>query len=353
MSTQATAAVDLRSDTVTRPSARMREAMSGAEVGDDFYDEDPTVRELERRAAELVGTEDALFVVSGTMANLTAAMALVPPGRELLAEADSDLVRWESHSFSALAGIQLTPIRGRFGVFGPDDLAEALARDDWRTPRTGMVAVENTHSASGGSAWPLEALRAVSTACRDAGVPLHCDGARLFNAALARGHRPSALGELCDTVTFSLYKGLGAPMGSLLCGSAALRTRAAEVRRQLGATFRQVGVVAAAGLVALDGVDALAEDHRRAAALADGLRGALPAWAAPRPPETNIVTLELGHAGAVFVAALAERGVRVTEIVSGTVRFVTHRDLDDAGVARAVDAAGEAASVLGRTERAA
>ncbi|MYV99860.1 threonine aldolase family protein, partial [Streptomyces sp. SID3343] len=275
------APVDLRSDTVTLPTERMREAMASAPVGDDFYGEDPTVRALEERAARLIGTEDALFVVGGTMANLAAVMALVPPGHEVLAEADSDLVRWESHSTSGLAGVQLTAIRGQRGVFGADDIAELLARDDWRAPRTGLVAVENTHSAGGGSVWDLRRLGEVSAACRAAGVPLHCDGARLFNACLAGGYAPAAVGALCDTVTFSLYKGLGAPMGSLLCGTAELRLRAADVRRRLGATFRQVGIVAAAGSIALDGIDDLGADHRRAAELARGLREVLPAWAAP------------------------------------------------------------------------
>ncbi|MFE5328093.1 threonine aldolase family protein [Embleya sp. NPDC056575] len=340
------APVDLRSDTVTVPTERMREAMASARVGDDFYGEDPTVRALEERAAALTGTEAALFVVSGTMANLAAVMALVPPGHEVLAEADSDLVRWESHSTSGLAGVQLAPIHGIRGVFGPADVADPLARDDWRAPRTGMVAVENTHCASGGALWDLADLRELSTVCRAAGVPLHCDGARLFNACVAGGYSAADVGALCDTVTFSLYKGLGAPMGSLLCCTAEVRVRAAEIRRRLGATLRQVGVVAAAGSIALDGIDDLAADHRRAAELGRGLREVLPAWAAPDPPRTNIVTMPIGRAAAPFVAALAEHGVLVTEVVPGLVRFVTHRDVSDAGVERAVAAAAHAASTL-------
>ncbi|MET7297362.1 GntG family PLP-dependent aldolase [Embleya sp. NPDC005575] len=340
------APVDLRSDTVTLPTARMREAMATARVGDDFYGEDPTVRALEERAARLIGTEDALFVVGGTMANLAAVMALVPPGHEVLAEADSDLVRWESHSTCGLAGVQLTPIRGHRGMFGTEHIAELLARDDWRAPRTGMVAVENTHSASGGSVWNLDRLREVSAACRAAGVPVHCDGARLFNACLAGGYAPTAVGALCDTLTFSLYKGLGAPMGSLLCCTAEVRVRAADIRRRLGATLRQIGIVAAAGSIALDGIDELAADHRRAAELACGLREVLPEWAAPDPPRTNIVTMPIGDSAAPFVAALAEHGVLVTEVVPGVVRFVTHRDVSDAGVRRAVASAARAAGTL-------
>ncbi|GGO94206.1 threonine aldolase [Wenjunlia tyrosinilytica] len=337
------APVDLRSDTVTRPTGRMLEAMASARVGDDFYGEDPTVLALEERAAELAGTEDALFVVSGTMANLVAILALVPRGRELIAEADTDLVRWESHSVAGLAGVQLTAVHGTDGMFGAADLEELLARDDWRAPQTGMVAVENTHSAGGGSVWSLDRLEEVASACRAAGVPLHCDGARLFNAAVAGGYAAHEVGALCDTVTFSLYKGLGAPMGSLLCCGAEVRTAAARARRQLGCTFRQIGTMAAAGLVALEGIEHLAEDHELAHRLARGLRDVLPEWAAPALPSTNIVTLRLGPRAAPFVAALRERGVLVTEVVPGVVRFVTHRDVDSAGVELAVAAAARVA----------
>jgi threonine aldolase len=336
-------AVDFRSDTVTVPDARMRAVIANAAVGDDFYGEDPTVRELERRAAELVGTEAALFVVGGTMANLVALLALTSPGGQVLAHAESDLMCWEAHSACALAGVQVVPLPGPGGVLDLTATERALAADDWRAPRPAAVVIENTHSASGGSVWPQPAIDVVGELAAAAGIPLICDGARLFNATVAGGYRPADVSRWCAAVTISLYKGLGAPMGSLVCCSAEVRARAAAARRLLGTTFRQIGMMAAAGLLALDNIGRLAEDHQQAAMLYAGLEPLFPAEVFTGPPQTNIVTLRLGSAASSFVSSCREQGVLITEVVPGVARFVTHQGIHDDDVTRAVSAAAVAA----------
>lgn len=331
-------AADFRSDTVTVPTPRMRSAMAAAEVGDDFYGEDPTIRELQERTAAAVGTEAAVLVISGGMANLAAILALTSRGAVVLAEADSDLVRWEAHATSAVAGVQLTSLRGRRGLFTGADVAQEVT-GDWRVPRPELVVIENTHCGGGGIPWRPAEVADVAAA----GLPVLCDGARLFNAAVAGGYSPAEVSRHCAAVTVSLYKGLGAPMGSLVCGPAELVEQAARARRMLGGTLRQAGVIAAAGLVALEQVPRLADDHELARALHAGLAGLLPPESLP-PPRTNIVLLHLGAAAPAFVAALAGSGVLVTEIIPGIVRFVTHRDVGRAEVARAIDAVGRVLS---------
>lgn len=317
--------------------------MAEAVVGDDFYGEDPTVVELQERVAALLGTEAALLTVSGGMANLVAIMGLAPRGTEVVAEADSDLVRWEAHATATVAGVQLVGVRGDRGVFDGLELRAVLRTDDWRAPRTGLVVVENSHSASGGRCWPLAAAADVHDTAHEAGVPLLCDGARLFNASVAAGRTPDQLVRWYDVVNVSLYKGLGAPMGALVCGPAAVLERAAWARRVLGGTLRQAGVVAAAGLVALDDIERLREDHELAGTLAGRLADVLPPSVLPSDPvETNIVVAHLGAAATAFVAALQRDGVLVTEIVPGVVRFVTHRDVDERAVDRAVTASTRA-----------
>jgi threonine aldolase len=330
----------------------MRAAMAEAEVGDDFYDEDPTVRALERRTAELVGTEDALFTVSGGMANLLAIQCLTSRGDSVVVEADSDLARWESHATAAFAGVQLTTVPGRRGRPRPEDVRAALAAVDERAPVPKLVVIENTHNSSGGSVWPLDQIDLIADVAHRADVSLVCDGARLFNACCAAGYTAADVGRRCAAVSVSLYKGLGAPMGALLCCSAAMRTAARRLRRMMGTTFRQVGIVAAAGLVALDGVAELDRDHRLAALLASRLREVLPETWWPAPPETNIVVLPLDADATEFVGRLRGHGVLVTEILPGRVRFVTHRDVGEHEVAAAAQACAAAAhSIVGRRSR--
>jgi threonine aldolase len=338
---------DFRSDTVTKPTPRMRAAMADAEVGDDFYGEDPTVNALQHRAAEMLGTEAALLVTGGSMANLVALMAMVPRGAGVLAEVDSDLVKWEAHATSAVAGVNLQPVVGDHGVISHEAVAEAALADDPRAPRCGLVVVENSHCASGGSVWPVAAVASVASV----GLPVLCDGARLFNASVAGGYAPSDVARHCAAVTVSLYKGLGAPMGSLVCGPADLVDRMLWARRVLGGTYRQAGIIAAAGLVALDDVDRLRDDHALARLLWAELSTVLPDGTLPGPPRTNIVVARMGAHAGEFVAALGRQGVVVTEIVPGVVRFVTHRDVDESAVRRAVRAAEVAMAELGTVAR--
>lgn len=328
---------DFRSDTVTVADARMRESMASAAVGDDFYGEDPTVVELERAVATLVGKPAAVFVPNGTMANTIAMLALAD-GDQVLAHASSDIHVWEAHTMAKVARLQTLPLPGAGGLLDLAALRTALRAVDPNAPRPGAVCIENTHSASGGSPWPLDRIEAVADLCQQYRVPLFCDGARLFNATVACGYSAEAATARCDAVAISLYKGLGAPMGSVLCGAPELIARARVLRRTLGCTFRQVGHVAAAGLVALENIPRLADDHRLAQALWDELCKVLPAGVIGEPPQTNIVTFEFGVDAPRVVEQLGTHGVRVTEVVPGVVRFVTHRGIQDSDVAVAVAA---------------
>lgn len=335
---------DFRSDTVTVADRAMRTAMAEAEVGDDFYGEDPTVHRLEQRAAELVGTEASVLVTNQTLANLVAASVL-SVGDQVLCHEDSDLHRWEAHSFAGVAGQQTLGLPGEGGLLDLSALGSALGATDPAAPRPGLVSIENSHSASGGRVWTVEQIAVVAELAHRHRIPVLCDGARLFNATLAAGYPPTEVARHCDAVTISLYKGLGAPMGSLVCADTATVDRARILRRRFGTTFRQIGHLAAAGLVALDRSGELATDHRLAADLHAGLGRILGAAAVGPEPQTNIVTVRLGGRSGLFVAELAARDVLVTEIVPGTVRFVTHRDVGAADVAaalRAADAASRA-----------
>jgi threonine aldolase len=326
---------DFRSDTVTVADSAMRAAMASAVVGDDFYGEDPTVAELELAAAAEVGKPAGVFVPNGTMAN-TIAMLALSAGDQVIAHARSDIHAWEAHTMAKVAGLQTLPLPGERGLLDLDALRTALEADDPYAPRPGVVCIENTHSASGGRPWPLDRIDAVADLCRDYGVPLYCDGARLFNAAVACGYSAADAVARCDAVSVSLYKGLGAPMGSVLCGSSALVAEARIWRRTLGCTFRQIGHFAAAGLLALRNIPSLADDHRLARRLWDELSPVLPPEVVGEPPQTNIVTFEFGRDAARFVDMLEAAGVRVTEVVPGVVRFVTHRDVGDHDVDVAV-----------------
>ncbi|SDS87937.1 threonine aldolase family protein [Microlunatus soli] len=329
---------DFRSDTVTVADRAMRTAMAEAEVGDDFYGEDPTVHRLEQRAAELVGTEASVLVTNQTLANLLAGSALAV-GDQVLCHVDSDLHRWEAHSFAAVAGQQVLGLPGESGLLDLAALRSALAATDPAAPRPGLVCIENSHSASGGRVWTIDQIAAVADLADRHHVPLLCDGARLFNAAVAAGYAPTEVARHCDAITISLYKGLGAPMGSLVCADGPTIERVRVLRRRFGTTFRQIGHLAAAGLVALDRTAELAADHRLAADLYAGLGRVFGTQAVGPEPTTNIVTVRLGQRAPGFVAELAVHDVLVTEIVPGTVRFVTHRDIDAADVAAAVRAA--------------
>jgi len=328
--------VDLRSDTVTRPTEDMRAAMAGAEVGDDVYGEDPTVRALEERVAGLLGHEAALFTPSGSMANQLALRLLVPPGQEVLCDDDAHIVRAELGAHAVLAGITTRTWRAPRGLLDVDAVRRLAA------PAAGpylvctaAVSVENTHNFGGGTVQPYGRLVALRRFADETGLALHLDGARLWNAHVASGVPLDAYGRLFDTVSVCLSKGLGAPVGSLVVGSADVATQARMWRKRLGGGMRQVGVLAAAGLHAIDHhVGRLAEDHARARAIAAAVADAAPGVVDPETVETNIVVLELGTASlsAPELAAKARaEGVLVSVLDPARARLVTHLDVDDAG----------------------
>jgi threonine aldolase len=357
------ATIDLRSDTVTHPTPEMRRAMAAAEVGDDVWGEDPTVNALEERAAGLLGKEAGLFVSSGTMGNLVSLMAHVPRGGEIIAGAQSHIVRDEAAGHAVVVGASVLQLRdGPDGTLDPVDIATAF-RDpgDPHEPGTALVAIENAHSHSGNQPIGVADTARIAAVAHAGGVPLHVDGARFFNAVVALGVRPSELAQPADSVTFCLSKGLACPAGSVVVGSAAFIGRARRARKLLGGGMRQAGVLAAAGLVALrDGdagmIDRLAEDHANARRLAEIL-SAIPGVRSPgdiaQPDDdrldpdrvrTNFVLFRVDGDRSAFLASAASRGLRLDYYPHDQVRAATHhgvtgRDIDQ--VASIISAALE------------
>ncbi|GAA0535135.1 threonine aldolase family protein [Halorubrum ejinorense] len=331
--------IDLRSDTVTTPSDAMRDAAATAEVGDDVYRDDPSVNELERRAAEAVGTGAALYVPSGTMANQIAVHVHTDPGQELLLERESHIYRWELAGAAKLSGVQTRTIdAGERCVPTPDAVREGLVDEDLHRPGTGLLAVENTHNYRGGVAVPVDRIAAAASVARERDVPVHLDGARVFNAAVALGVDASELVDPVDSVTFCLSKGLGAPVGSILAGDEAFVEDARRVRKLFGGGMRQAGMIAAPALRALDNVDRLADDHANAERLATGL-DALDGVDAPAP-DTNIVVAHTEDAGIPaesLYAACKDAGVGCVEFDEYATRFTTHLDVDADEVDDAID----------------
>jgi len=329
--------VDLRSDTVTRPTPEMRKAMCGAEVGDDGYREDPTVLALEEAYAERVGKESALFVPSGTMANQIAVRVLCPPGTIVVAGRRQHMVIYEQCAAAQNSGVQFHLADDDDGTMSPGEISWAIEAARHHQPSVGLVCVEQTHMPAGGTPWSLEALRSVSQAA--AGTAMHMDGARLFNAEVATGVGAAEFADECTTVMTCMSKGLCAPVGSVLAGPSTVIEVARLERQRLGGGMRQAGVVAAAGLVALRTmIDRLAEDHARARRLAEAVAERWPASGCdPASTRTNIVVFP--HADpAGLIAHLAAEGVLVGTIAPGVCRLVTHHDVDDAGVERAMSA---------------
>lgn len=335
--------IDLRSDTVTAPSQAMREAMAGAEVGDDVYGEDPTVRRLEETAAERLGKEAALFVPSGTMANQLAIMVWTRPGQQVLFESRSHIVLYEMAATSLLSGVAPYLLHTDEGWFSAETVAARLAApESYGSTSTTLVCVENSHNRAGGRIFPQTELVRLGELCRSRGLRLHLDGARLFNAAVASGASAASLAEPADSLMFCLSKGLGCPVGSVLCGPADFIARARELRALLGGAMRQAGVLAAAGLLALDTmVERLAEDHRRAARLAAGL-AELPG-VSPRRVETNILNFEVASPAAQVVQGLRARGVAAFAIDHQLIRMVCHCHITDADIEATIQAVAAAA----------
>jgi threonine aldolase len=332
--------VDLRSDTVTRPTDAMRRAMADAEVGDDDYGEDPTVRALEEAFAVRVGKPAALFVPSGVMANQIALRVLTRPGTAVVAGRRQHVVAYEYGAAAMNAGIQFIELDDDDGMLDGRAVRYARRASEHHQPAVSLVAIENTHMAASGAPWTESGLRALAEAA--VGVPVHMDGARLFNAEVATGVPVADWAAAATTVMCCLSKGLCAPVGSLLAGPDAVIAEGRLARKRLGGGMRQAGVLAAPGLVALrDMTGRLGEDHVRAARLAEAVAQRWPGSLEPERVRTNIVTFT--HAQAVkLLAHLEGSGVLAHAIAPGTVRFVTHRDVDDAGVARAIDALADA-----------
>jgi threonine aldolase len=336
--------IDLRSDTVTKPTPRMRHAMAEAEVGDDVYGEDPTIRRLEETAAEMLKMEAAIYLPTGTMGNQVALHVHCRPGSEVVVEAKSHIMNYEMAAMAALSGLLPNPVYTEDGIM-------AFRPDIYYLARTGLVALENTHNMAGGRVMPLDRIREIQTVTRRARIALHLDGARIFNAAATLGVPVNEAAFGFDSVMFCLSKGLGAPVGSLLCASKEFIVEARRVRKMFGGGMRQAGVIAAAGLVALeDHVDRISEDHDTARKLADGLAG-ISGIEVPVYPESNILMCSITdsyykiglpegtNAAAAFVDQLREKGVLALAINSRQVRMVTHFDLPEDAVGRTIDAA--------------
>jgi threonine aldolase len=330
-----TGPIDLRSDTVTRPSAAMRRAMADAEVGDDVYGEDPTVNRLQEEVADLLGTEAALFVPSGSMANQIAIRVHTRPGDEALAGTGAHSYLYESGAAAGLAGVQVTLLAGD-GRFTADDVRAAYKGGDHNRPPTTLVLLENTHNVGGGLVWPRAQVDEVLAVCRQLDLRAHLDGARLWNAAAATGASARALCAGFDSVSVCLSKGLGAPVGSLVAGSRAFIDLAHRARKMMGGGMRQAGILAAAGLHALEhNRTRLAEDHANAAFIAQGLAG-VPGLSVAG--ETNIVMVDFANRRGDEVQRLAaERGLLFWSFGERRIRLVTHLDVSRADCARAVE----------------
>jgi threonine aldolase len=359
------ALIDVRSDTVTRPTAEMRRAMAAAEVGDDVWREDPTVNALEERAAELLGKEAGLFVSSGTMANLTALVAHVPRGGEIIAGGETHIVNDEAAGHAVVVGASVRQLReGPDGTFDLRDLEDAFRDEtDIHQPPTALVTVENAHSHSMNSPLTPAYVASVAEIAHRHGVPLHVDGARFFNAAVALGVTPSELAAPADTVAFCLSKGLGCPVGSLLVGDREVIDRARRARKLLGGGMRQAGILAAAGLIALRSgpsgmIERLADDHANARRLAEGLAG-LPgissAGGVAQPGEgpldpsrvrTNFVLFNVADRRA-FIDALRARDVLMDEYAHGQVRAATHHDVSATDIETILTAVAAALTDVG------
>lgn len=333
--------IDLYSDTKSRPTRAMRAAMAAAEVGDEQSFEDPTVLELTRRCAEMLGQEDAVFLPSGTMANQIAVMLHCRPGDEIIAHENSHTLNFEAGGPAALAGAMVKAVRGEAGRFDAATLKAAIRPVRRLAPRSRLVVVEQTANLAGGRVWPLEQMREVVTTAREHGLALHLDGARLMNAVVAAKVAPAVYGAMFDTVFVDFSKGLGAPVGAVLAGSRATIERAWRLKQRLGGSMRQAGILAAACLHGLDHhVERLAIDHANAARLADRL--AEIEGIVVEPVETNMVLLDvsgLGLAADAFDARLGERGIRMSVVGPTRLRAVTHLDVDAAMIDEVAEAA--------------
>jgi threonine aldolase len=332
--------IDLRSDTVTRPSPAMRRAMAEAEVGDDVYLEDPTVNRLQERAAEIFGREAGLFVPSGSMGNLTCIMAQTARGQEVICEAAGHVYNYEMASMCALAAVLPRVIAAENGIMTWAQIAPVIREKAYYRPQTQLIALENTHNMAGGTVYPTRLARTICEKAHEAGLKVHLDGARIFNAAVHLGESVAAITQGFDSIQFCLSKGLGAPVGSMIVGSKEFIERCRIIRKMLGGGMRQVGVLAAAGLVALEeGPKRLHVDHENAKILAEGLANIPRLGIDPAKVQTNIVIYDVHQTGlssTEFLQKLAQRKVLGGAVDARKIRMVTHLDVDRRDVERAV-----------------
>lgn len=344
------APVDLRSDTVTRPTPAMLGAMTSAPLGDDVLGDDPTVQALQERVAGVLGKEAACFVPSGTMANQLAIRAGTEPGDEVIAHADSHIIHYETGAPAVISGVSIRPLAGDLGQFDGADVDAAIRPANDHFPRSRLLVVENTHNRGGGAVWPIERIAAVTRAALGHGLRRHLDGARVWNASVASGRSPAEIASHFDTVSVCFSKGLGAPAGSAIAGDRETVARARRFRKMLGGAMRQSGVLAAAALYALENhVRRLADDHANARRLAERIAG-VRGLTIPMPVATNMVFVDVDPAlgtSAAFCDRLKTLGVLVLPTAPQRLRAVTHLDAPREAIDRAVDAFGTAARGLG------
>jgi len=328
--------IDLRSDTVTKPSPEMREAMFRAEVGDDVYGEDPTINRLEQRIAEITGKAAALYVPSGTMSNQVAVKTLTQPGQEIICEENCHIYNYEAAGTAFNSLVQVRPLRGQYGVLDAAEVEAAIRPADIHAPQTALITVENTHNRSGGTVYPIEAIRELYEVARRHQIAMHLDGARLFNAVVQSGISAKEYCEYFDSVSICFSKGLGAPVGSALLGTFEFIQRARKYRKLFGGGMRQAGILAAACLYALNhNIDRLAEDHRNARRLAEGIHDLPGIEIDDRQVQTNMVMIRVVHPrfeAASLCDALREKGIGASAVDRQRIRAVTHLDVSAAQI---------------------
>jgi threonine aldolase len=334
--------IDLRSDTVTRPTSDMRRAMAEAEVGDDVLGDDPTVIALEERCADLLGKEAGLFVPSGSMGNQVALGVLSRPGDEIVCHRGAHFLHYETGSIAANLGLLARPLDGDAGIISADEVSRTVRPGNLQHPTSAVVAIENTHNLAGGRVFPIDEARAIAKVCRDNDVAYHLDGARIFNAQAATGVPAREWADCVDTISFCFSKGLGAPIGSMVCGPRDSIAEARRLRKRLGGAMRQVGVIAAAARVAIEtGIDRLVEDHANARTLAEGLFQLDPDSVELDAVETNMVYVNLepfGMEATEVTERLLELGVLTLGAPGYSMRLVTHRDVSDGDAKAALEA---------------
>jgi len=334
--------IDLRSDTVTKPTPAMRKAMAEAEVGDDVFGEDPTVNALQEKVARILGKEAAIFVPSGTMANQLAIKSHTQPGDEVIIEGTSHPYNFEGGASAALSGVQFYCLKGVRGILEASQIEEAIRPDDHHFPITKLICLENTHNRGGGAIYPIEKIVKIHRLAKSKGLSLHMDGARLWNASVATGIKPAEYAQWADSVSVCLSKGLGAPIGSMVTGSKIFIDRVHRFRKMFGGGMRQVGVIAAAGIYALDHhIERLKEDHQNAKRLALGLKEFKGVSINPEHVETNIIifsTADAGMTAAQVTEAMKKEGVLIHAFGKTQIRLVTHLDVSSEDIEKALKA---------------